>query len=88
MNALRMPGFFSNPGHGNVILTAGGGAYGHLDGAAAGARSLRQAYECWKSGADPLDYAQAHRELARAFESFPQDADQLFPGWRARLNLH
>ncbi len=87
MNALRIPGFFENLGHGNVILTAGGGAYGHLDGAAAGARSLRQAYECWKAGAVPLDYAKSHRELARAFESFPQDADRLFPGWRAKLGV-
>ena len=87
MNALRIPGFFNNLGHGNVILTAGGGAYGHIDGAAAGARSLRQAYECWKAGADPVAYAREHRELARAFESFPHDADKLFPGWQAKLNL-
>ncbi len=32
MNALRLPGFFANLGHGNVINTAGGGSYGHLDG--------------------------------------------------------
>ncbi len=87
MNALRIPGFFNNLGHGNVILTAGGGAYGHIDGAAAGARSLRQAYECWKAGADPLAHARDHREFARAFESFPADADKLFPGWRRALNL-
>lgn len=41
MNALRLPGFFENLGHGNVINTAGGGAYGHIDSPAAGARSLR-----------------------------------------------
>lgn len=34
MNALRMPGFFENLGHSNVIMTAGGGSYGHIDGAA------------------------------------------------------
>lgn len=54
MNALRLPGFFANLGHANVINTAGGGSYGHLDGAAAGARSLRQAYQCWAAGADPV----------------------------------
>ena len=43
MNALRIPGFFENLGHSNVVMTAGGGAYGHIDGAAAGARSMRQA---------------------------------------------
>ena len=85
MNALRLPGFFANLGHGNVINTAGGGAYGHLDGAAAGAISLRQAYDGWKAGADPLDWAVEHREFARAFASFPGDADQLYPGWRGRL---
>lgn len=85
MNALRLPGFFENLGHGNIISTAGGGAYGHLDGPAAGARSLRQAYECWKAGADPLAWAREHREFARAFESFPGDADALYPGWRPKL---
>lgn len=85
MNALRLPGFFANLGHGNVINTAGGGAYGHLDSPAAGARSLRQAYECWKAGADPLEWAKEHREFARAFASFPQDADALYPGWREKL---
>ena len=87
MNALRLPGFFANLGHGNVINTAGGGAYGHLDSPAAGARSLRQAYECWKAGADPLQWAKEHREFARAFESFPKDADALYPGWREKLGV-
>src|SRR5574343_448734 len=87
MNALRLPGFFDNLGHGNVINTAGGGAYGHIDSPAAGARSLRQAYDCWKAGADPVDWARDHYEFARAFESFPQDADKIYPGWRQRLRL-
>ena len=87
MNALRLPGFFENLGHGNVINTAGGGAYGHLDSPAAGARSLRQAYDCWKAGADPLQWAKEHQEFARAFESFPHDADRLFPGWRKTLGI-
>jgi ribulose-bisphosphate carboxylase large chain len=85
MNALRLPGFFANLGHGNVINTAGGGAYGHVDSPAAGAVSLRQAYECWRAGAHPLDWAKKHREFARAFTSFPQDADTLYPGWREAL---
>jgi len=88
MNALRLPGFFENLGHGNVINTAGGGAYGHIDSPAAGAISLRQSYECWKSGADPIEYAREHKEFARAFASFPGDADKLFPGWRDRLGQH
>jgi ribulose-bisphosphate carboxylase large chain len=88
MNALRLPGFFKNLGHGNVINTAGGGAYGHIDSPAAGAVSLRQSYECWKSGADPIEFAKEHKEFARAFESFPGDADKLFPGWREKLGVH
>ncbi len=87
MNALRLPGFFENLGHGNVINTAGGGCYGHIDSPAAGAISLRQAYECWKEGADPVEYAKEHNEFARAFESFPGDADELFPGWREKLGV-
>ena len=88
MNALRLPGFFENLGHGNVINTAGGGSYGHIDSPAAGAISLRQAYECWKSGSDPIQYAKEHKEFARAFESFPKDSDNLFPGWREKLGVH
>jgi ribulose-bisphosphate carboxylase large chain len=88
MNALRLPGFFENLGHANVINTAGGGSYGHIDSPAAGAISLRQAYECWKAGADPIEYAKEHKEFARAFESFPHDADALFPGWREKLGVH
>ncbi|MFN8048955.1 MAG: ribulose-bisphosphate carboxylase [Ancrocorticia sp.] len=85
MNALRLPGFFDNLGHANVINTAGGGSYGHIDGPAAGALSLRQAHQCWEAGADPVEWAQEHREFARAFESFPADADRLFPAWRDAL---
>jgi ribulose-bisphosphate carboxylase large chain len=88
MNALRLPGFFQNLGHGNVINTAGGGAYGHIDSPAAGAKSLRQAYECWKAGADPIQWAKQNKEFARAFESFPKDADKLYPGWREKLGVH
>ena len=87
MNALRMPGFFENLGHSNLIMTAGGGSFGHIDGAAAGATSLRQAEKCWKEGADPLEFAKEHKEFARAFESFPKDADALYPGWREALRV-
>ncbi|MBK5933089.1 ribulose 1,5-bisphosphate carboxylase large subunit [Rhodovulum imhoffii] len=86
MNALRLPGFFDNLGHSNVIQTSGGGAFGHVDGGTAGAKSLRQAHDAWKSGIGLVEYAREHRELARAFESFPADADRFFPGWRGNLN--
>jgi ribulose-bisphosphate carboxylase large chain len=87
MNALRLPGFFDNLGHSNLVLTAGGGSYGHVDGPAAGATSLRQAEQCWREGADPIAFAGEHREFARAFESFPADADRIYPGWRNALNV-
>ncbi len=88
MNALRLPGFFENLGHGNLINTAGGGSYGHIDSPADGAKSLHQAYDCWKQGADPIEYAKEHKEFARAFESFPGDADSIFPGWREKMGVH
>ncbi len=83
-----LPGFFQNLGHGNVINTSGGGSYGHIDSPAAGAISLRQSYECWKTGADPIEFAKEHKEFARAFASFPGDADKLYPGWREKLGVH
>lgn len=85
MNAVRLPGFFKNLGHANVINTCGGGSFGHIDGPVAGATSLRQAHDAWKQGVDALEYARSHKELARAFESFPADADKLYPGWRKLL---
>jgi ribulose-bisphosphate carboxylase large chain len=87
MNALRLPGFFDNLGHSNLILTAGGGSYGHVDGPAAGATSLRQAEQCWRAGADPLEFARDNHEFARAFESFQSDADRIYPGWRNALDV-
>ncbi len=85
MNALRLPGFFDNLGHANIIQTSGGGAFGHKDGGMAGAKSLRQAYDAWSQGIDLVTYAKDHPELAGAFESFQHDADKLFPEWRGKL---
>jgi len=87
MNALRLPGFFTNLGHANVVQTSGGGAFGHLDGPVAGALSLRESHDAWVAGVDLLAYAKEHRELARAFESFPSDADTLYPDWRSVLGV-
>ncbi len=85
MNAIRIPGFFENLGHSNLVMTAGGGCFGHLDGAKAGADSMRQAEQCWKEGADPVEFAKEHKQFARAFESFSTDADKLYPNWRDEL---
>jgi ribulose-bisphosphate carboxylase large chain len=87
MNALRLPGFFDNLGHANVIQTSGGGAFGHKDGPVAGAKSLRQAHEAWQKKINLVDYAREHPELKGAFQSFPWDADRLYPGWREKLKV-
>jgi ribulose-bisphosphate carboxylase large chain len=88
MNALRLPGFFDNLGHCNVIQTSGGGAFGHKDGGTAGAKSLRQARDAWMAGINLVEYAKDHPELKGAFETFHWDADKLYPGWREALKVH
>jgi len=87
MNALRLPGFFDNLGHCNVIQTSGGGAFGHKDGGTAGAISLKQARDAWMAGVNLVEYAKDHPELKGAFETFHWDADKLFPGWRESLKV-
>ncbi len=88
MNALRLPGFFDNLGHCNVVQTSGGGAFGHKEGGAAGATSLRQARDAWMAGVDLVEYAKDHKELRGAFETFHFDADKIYPGWREKLGAH
>jgi ribulose-bisphosphate carboxylase large chain len=87
MNALRLPGFFDNLGHCNVVQTSGGGAFGHKDGGVAGAKSLKQARDAWMTGVSLVDYAKEHQELKGAFTTFQADADTLFPGWRDTLKV-
>jgi len=86
INALRLPSFLQNLGHSNIILAAGGGGFGHIDGPTAGALSLRQAEACWLERADPFAFAADHPEFAPAFLSFEADADIIHPGWRAALS--
>merc|ERR1712203_292669 len=96
MNALRLPAFFENLSHSNVILTAGGGAFGHKDGPKQGATSCRQGEEAWmlwKAGMygdvslsdGVIEYAKTHEELKGAFLTFQKDADQIYPGWKEKL---
>jgi len=96
MNALRLPAFFENLGHSNVILTAGGGAFGHKDGPKQGAISCGQgeeAWKLWKAGTygdvslvdGVIEYAKTHEEIKGAFLTFQKDADQIFPGWKEKL---
>ena len=53
-------------GHSDLIVTAGGGIFGHPDGVAAGVRALRQAYEAAEAGTTLSHYSQEHPELKRA----------------------
>merc|ERR1712178_157928 len=96
MNALRLPAFFENLGHSNVILTAGGGAFGHKDGPKPGAVSCRQGEEAWKQwkagtygdvslSDGVVEYAKTHEEIKGAFLTFQKDADQIYPGWKEKL---
>jgi len=96
MNALRLPAFFENLGHSNVILTAGGGSFGHKDGPKQGAMSCRQgeeAWKLWKAGTygdvslsdGVVEYAKTHEEIKGAFLTFQKDADQIYPGWKEKL---
>merc|ERR1719343_392243 len=96
MNALRLPAFFENLGHSNVILTAGGDSFGHKDGPKQGATSCRQGEEAWKlwkagmygdvSLSDGIiEYAKTHEEIKGAFLTFQKDADQIYPGWKEQL---
>jgi len=93
---LRLPAFFENLGHSNVILTAGGGAFGHKDGPKQGATSCRQgeeAWKLWKAGTygditlsdGVIEYAKTHEEIKGAFLTFQKDADQIYPGWKEQL---
>merc|ERR1712139_233873 len=95
-NALRLPAFFQNLGHSNVILTAGGGSFGHKDGPKQGAISCAQgedSWKQWKSGAygevslsdGVIEYAKTHEEMKGAFLTFQKDADQIYPGWKEKL---
>lgn len=88
MNALRLHGFFENLGHGNVINPPPVSSYGHIDSPAAGATFLRQAMNAGKRALTRSNGPKNTRNFARAFESFPGDADKLYPGWREKIGAH
>ena len=56
--------------HIDFIHLSGGGIYGHPDGAEAGARSVRQAWDATLQGIKLEEYARDHIELKRAIEHF------------------
>ena len=57
---------FNAVGNSDLIVTAGGGIFGHPDGVAAGVSALKQAYNAAEKGIDLQTFAQSHPELKRA----------------------
>jgi ribulose-bisphosphate carboxylase large chain len=54
----------------DFVIQAGGGIHGHPDGSVAGAKALRQAVDARLGGQSLKEYAQDHKELARALETW------------------
>jgi ribulose-bisphosphate carboxylase large chain len=57
---------FAALGHADLIVTAGGGIFGHPDGIAAGVTALRQAWAAAQAGIDLKTYAADRLALQRA----------------------
>jgi ribulose-bisphosphate carboxylase large chain len=57
---------FAALGHADLIVTAGGGIFGHPDGIAAGVTALRQAWAAAQAGIDLKTYAADRPALQRA----------------------
>jgi ribulose-bisphosphate carboxylase large chain len=55
----------------DFIIQAGGGIHGHRDGTASGARAMRQAVEATLEGKSLEKFAENHKELERALETWP-----------------
>ena len=54
----------------DFMMIVGGALFGHPDGPAAGARSLRQGWDAVAQGMKLEEYAQTHKELQRAIQAF------------------
>jgi ribulose-bisphosphate carboxylase large chain len=63
---LQAQDTFQAVGNTDLIVTAGGGIFGHPDGVAAGVSSLRQAWDAAQLGISLLQHAENHPELKRA----------------------
>ena len=80
MNALRLPGFFENLGHGNVINTAGGGAYVHIDSPADGAAFSAPGLRMLEGRRRPDRLGQRTPGIRARFRLLPARRRQAFPG--------
>jgi len=54
----------------DFIIQAGGGIHGHKDGTVAGAKAMRQAVEATLKGIKLEEFAQTHKELKGALETW------------------
>ncbi len=54
----------------DIVLQVGGGTLGHPDGPLAGAKAVRQALDAITQGIPLEEYAESHKELARALEKW------------------
>ena len=95
MNPLRLPALFEKLGHSNVILQ-GGSSSQHKDGPRTAGIANRQSEEAWKNwqsgmygnvslSEGVMQFAKTHAEIKGAFLTFPEEADRLYAGWRAKL---
>lgn len=55
----------------DFIIQAGGGIHGHMNGTESGARAMRQALDAALKGVALEDYAEKHKELKVALETWP-----------------
>lgn len=68
--AGKAPVNYRKMGHIDFLHLSGAGVYAHPDGAEAGARSLRQAWDATLKGIPLEGYAKDHKELKKAIEHF------------------
>ena len=69
-SAQQAPDTFQLLGSTDLIYACGGGILAHPGGAAAGVRSLHQAWEAAAAGIELSEYAANHAELRAALEAF------------------
>jgi ribulose-bisphosphate carboxylase large chain len=55
----------------DFIIQAGGGIHGHMNGTESGAKAMRQALDAALKGVALGDYAEKHKELKVALETWP-----------------
>ena len=69
-SAVTLEGVYRKIGSTDFGFVPGRGVFGHPMGPAAGARSIRQAWDAIAQGVPAIEYATKHAELGAAFEAF------------------